>query len=82
MQLGLSFLQITLGVALLGLLLYLLEELKVKDRSLVVVEEDLGVPSTEEEGEEWEWEDQWGGGAEGVSRAMSLGARHATQVPA
>ena len=80
MQLGLSFLLITLEAALLGLLLCLMEELKVKDRSLVVVEEDPGVPSTEEEGEEWEWEEQWGGGAEEVSRAMNPGARHATQV--
>ena len=82
MQLGLSFLPTTLEVALRGLLLCLLEELKAKDHSLVVVEQDPGVPSTEEEGEEWEWEreEQWGGEAEGVFRAMSPGARHATQV--
>ena len=80
MQLDPSFLQITLGAALRGLLLCLMEELKAKDRSLVVVAQDPGVPSTEEEGEEWEWEGQWGEGAEGVSRAMSPGARHATQV--
>ena len=81
MELGQSFLQITLGVLvlLLGLPPSPLVGQRGRGRIPGVVE-DPEEPSTGEGG--WGWEAPWGGVTEEVSRATSPGARHATQVQA
>ena len=90
MELDQSFLRSTLAVLdpLPGLLRFLLAGQRGRGHFPGVVG-GLGEPSTEEEAEEeeeeeeWEWPWAWVGVTEGdSSRAMSHGARHATQVPA
>ena len=85
MELDQSFLRSTLAVLapLPGLLRFLLAGQRGRGHFPGVVG-GLGEPSTEEEEEEeWEWPWAWVGVTEvDSSRAMSHGARHATQVPA
>ena len=81
MELGQSSLQITLGVLVLlhGLPPSPLAGQRGRGRTPGAVQ-DPEEPSTEEGG--WEWEAPWVGVTGEVSRAMSPGVRHATQVQA